>query len=58
MVSKSTANDLDNFNSKKKQSLVAKKIVLPVSAKYVCVIFYFTTMVEIIQLIITCKVIR
>ena len=31
MVSKSTANDLDNFNSKKKQSLVAKKIALPVS---------------------------
>jgi len=31
MVSNSTANDLDNFNSKKKQSLVAKKIALPVS---------------------------
>lgn len=31
MVSKSTTNDLDNFNSKKKQSLVAKKIALPVS---------------------------
>lgn len=31
MVSQPTANDLDNFNSKKKQSLVAKKIALPVS---------------------------
>nr|ABR17457.1 unknown [Picea sitchensis] len=31
MVSQSTANDLDNLNSKKNQSLVAKKIALPVS---------------------------
>lgn len=29
-VSKSTANDLDNLNSKKNQSLAAKKIALPV----------------------------
>lgn len=31
MVSKSSANDLDSLNSKKKQSLVAKKISSPVS---------------------------
>ena len=50
-----TANYLDNFNSKKKHSLVAKKIALPVSEKYSYVIFYFATVVEIIQNIITCK---
>ena len=58
MVSKSTTNDLDNFNSKKKQSLVSKKIALPVNEKYVCVLFDFATMVEIIQIIITCKGLR
>ena len=58
MVSKSTANDLDNFNSKKKQSLVAKKITLPVSEKYAYVLFNFSTVVEIIQNIITCKGLR
>ena len=58
MVSNSTANDLDNFNSKKKQSLVAKKISLPDSEKYSCVLFDFATMVEIIQIIITCKGLR
>ena len=58
MVSKSTANDLDNFNSKKKQSLVAKKIALPVREKYACVLFDFATVVEIIQNIIICKGLR
>ena len=58
MVSNSTANDLDNFNSKKKQSLVAKKIALPVSENYACVLFDFVTVVEIIQIIITCKGLR
>ena len=53
-----TANDLGNFNSKKKQSLVAKKIAIPVSEKSACVLFYFTTVVEIIQNIITCKGLR
>ena len=58
MVSKSTANDLDNYNSKKKKSLVAKKIALPVSEKYSFVLFYFATVVEVIQIIITCKGLR
>ena len=58
IVSKSTANDLYNYNSKKKHSLVAKKIALHVSEKYACALFYFPTMVEIIQIIITCKGLR
>ena len=58
MISKSTANGLDNFNSKKKQSLVAKKIALLISEKCSCVIFDFATVVEIIQHIITCKGLR
>ena len=39
MVSSSTTNYLDNFNSKKKKSLVAKKISLPVTKKFVCVLY-------------------
>ena len=53
-----TANDLDNFNSKKKKSLVAKNIALHVSEKYACLLFYFATVVEIIQLILTFKGLR
>ena len=55
MVSKSTANDLDNLNSNKKQSLVSKKIALHVSEKSSRVLFYFATVVDIIQIIITFK---
>ena len=58
MVSKSTTNDLDNFNSKKKQSLFAKNISLPISEKSSCILFYLSTVIEIIQIIITCKGIR
>ena len=53
-----TANDLDNFNSMKKKSLVAKKIALPVRENSAYVLFYFATVVEIIQLVITNKCLR
>ena len=39
MVSKSIENDSDNFNSKKKNSLVENKIALSVNEKYACVLF-------------------
>ena len=47
MVSKSTANDLDNFNSKKKKSVVAKKIALPVSEKYAYVLYNKEMRIEV-----------
>ena len=43
---------------RKKKSLFAKKIALPVSEKYAYVLFGFVTVVEIIQIIITCKGLR
>ena len=58
MVSKSTANDLDNFNSKKKKSPFVNKISLPISENSSCILFYFAIVVEIIQIMIIFKGLR